>query len=331
MPNNSQQYRDLVSANLEVIIHRMNEVLQGKNLADISRILKRIDVTGELPDWYTTLKNNHGLPFSDGKTIGSVLEKLLVCVIEKYIIQAIEQVPNIQLSVNPARGVDIPELELGIKSPSENMCTSEPYFSAYERLLGNEYDAIVMLTDLQDKKKSKDRVTQLQLLKICYLTGTQIADENLCLTAKKCRNKFLNDSPSLKKIVRFLAYINQSDWEGCRILELINKVLVGKQSFNDEFAKITAKFNTANKKYKRENKPQLDNSILKRIENIGNVQPLSLGIINAADNWVVENQKDNGRLPNDNEWRRFMNSPLDGKITMSFALQWRYNFGGVFR
>ena len=26
-----------------------------------------------------------------------------------------------------------------------------------------------------------------------------------------------------------------------------------------------------------------------------------------------------------NEWHRFMNSPLDGKISMSFALQWRYN------
>jgi DNA (cytosine-5)-methyltransferase 1 len=37
-----------------------------------------------------------------------------------------------------------------------------------------------------------------------------------------------------------------------------------------------------------------------------------------------------GRLPNDNEWQRFLTSPLDGLIGMSFALQWRYDFGKLF-
>ena len=36
-------------------------------------------------------------------------------------------------------------------------------------------------------------------------------------------------------------------------------------------------------------------------------------------------------MPNDNEWVRFLKSPLDGKIGMSFALQWRYSFGSFFR
>ena len=326
MPNNSQPYRTLVFSHLETIKSKMNEVLKGENLDDISSILQRIDVSGVLPQWYTTLRDSHGLPFSDGKTIGSVLEKLLVCVIEKYVINQ----PGFTLSVNPARGVDIPELELGIKSPSENMCTSEPYFSAYERLLGNEYDAIVMLTDLQEKKKLKSRVTPLQVKKIRYLTGTEIADENLCTTARLFRDKFAHDPNTLKKVVRFLAYINQSDWEGSRILELINEVIINDKPFDESLDAICKKFIVANKRYKRDNKPLLDNEILHRLERIGNIQPLYLGIVNAADNWVIENQKDNGRYPNDNEWRRFMSSPLNGKITMSFALQWRYNFGGVF-
>lgn len=53
-------------------------------------------------------------------------------------------------------------------------------------------------------------------------------------------------------------------------------------------------------------------------------------MIDAADNWVVEFQKDVGRLANENEWNRFLSSPLDGAIGMSFALQWRYNFGKLF-
>ncbi|WP_236362154.1 hypothetical protein, partial [Pseudomonas gessardii] len=53
-------------------------------------------------------------------------------------------------------------------------------------------------------------------------------------------------------------------------------------------------------------------------------------IINACNDWVIDNHKDFARLPNDNEWQRFLRSPLDGKIGMSFALQWRYNFGNLF-
>jgi hypothetical protein len=50
----------------------------------------------------------------------------------------------------------------------------------------------------------------------------------------------------------------------------------------------------------------------------------------AADNWVIETQKDLARFPNSNEWARILTSPLDGQIGMSPALQWRYNFSRVF-
>jgi hypothetical protein len=58
--------------------------------------------------------------------------------------------------------------------------------------------------------------------------------------------------------------------------------------------------------------------------------PLHIAIIDALDNWVIETRKDSARAPNDDEWKRFLASPLDGMIGMSLALQWRYNFGPLF-
>lgn len=58
--------------------------------------------------------------------------------------------------------------------------------------------------------------------------------------------------------------------------------------------------------------------------------PLQLGIVDAADNWVIEVRKDTARAPNNNEWQQMLASPLDGLIGMSLALQWRCNFGPLF-
>lgn len=69
---------------------------------------------------------------------------------------------------------------------------------------------------------------------------------------------------------------------------------------------------------------------LEAIQKIVGITPLQLGVIDAVDNWVTEVQKDVSRLPNENEWNRLQQSPLNGKIGMSFALQWRYNFGRLF-
>ena len=138
----SKEYRKIVESNLGEIQLRLNEILRGQKLSEVEPVLARINVSHNVPEWIINLQNGKGIATKDGKTIGSILEKLLVCVLEIYIFKS-----AIHLSVNPARGVDIPELELGVKSPSTNYCTSEPYFSAYGRLLGNEYDAIILLTD----------------------------------------------------------------------------------------------------------------------------------------------------------------------------------------
>lgn len=323
---NQEEYRYLVKSHVGDIITHLNSVLKGECLEDIKPILVRMHKPKEIPEWFAYLQQHSGLPYGDGKTIGSIVEKLLVCVIEKHIF---EPISPLTLSVNPARGVDIPELNLGIKSPSENMCTSEPYFSAYERLLGNEFDVLVLLTNLQTVKKQ--RPIPLQIEAIQYLSHSEVADKNLCQTAKSVRDILTKDEGSLQKVIRFLAYVNQSDWEGARILEIINRVLIAGTDIETVITDIRNKFVLHNRRLELEGKPQLDDSILTRLESIKNIFPTYIGIIKAADDWVIMNQKDNGRFPNENEWRRFLHSPLNGKISMSFALQWRYNFGPIFR
>jgi hypothetical protein len=75
----------------------------------------------------------------------------------------------------------------------------------------------------------------------------------------------------------------------------------------------------------------LPEEALKSIKAIEKVSPLYLGVIQAADDWIIDTHKEFARIPNDNEWNRYLSSPLDGMIGMSFALQWRYNFSSVFK
>lgn len=317
----TKELKNEIKNNIPQIQYHINEILNGKKLEEIEPILLRINSSNTIPKWYEMLKSSNELPNLDGKTVGSVIEKILVCVIEKYIFDE-----SVSLSINPARGVDIPELELGIKSPSTNFCTSEPYFSAYERLLGNEYDVVVLLTNYQEAKK--ERPFNLQINEIRYLEGSEIADKKLCECAKFLREN-IDDECMLKKAIRFLAYINQSDWEAKWILKIINGVIIKEKSLDVFINKAQKDFENKNKK--NQGKTSISDQSMERLLSIKTISPEIVGIINAADNWVIEAQKDNGRFPNDNEWSRFINSKLNGKIGMSFALQWRYNFSSIFK
>lgn len=317
-----EERKQMIRDNIPLILEKINGILTGQHLDEITPILERIDRTGHLPHWFNALNTERRLPNLDGKTVGSVIEKLLVCVLEKFVFNS-----EFQLSVNPARGVDIPELELGVKSPSTNYCTSEPYFSAYERLLGNEYDAMILLTNYQEAKKRSP--FSLQILQIKYLRGTEIADTKLCRLAKAIREQY-PDEFFQKKIVRFLSYVNQSDWEANCILKLIDNVLIQHHALRSEINSFERDFRRKNTTNARNGKPLIPDDSLERIQNIIAITPPAQGIVSAAENWVILTQKDNGRYPNDNEWHRFLTSALDGKIGMSFALQWRYNFGVLF-
>ena len=131
------ELRDLLRKRLEETMTELNHALQGLNLERLEPVLLHVGRDQALPHWYQQLYDEQTLPNLDGKTVGSIIEMLFVAVLETVTFRDVE-IP--QLRLNPARGVDLPDLDLGIKAPSQNYATSEPFFSAYERLLGSEYE-----------------------------------------------------------------------------------------------------------------------------------------------------------------------------------------------
>jgi hypothetical protein len=325
MYDKKAELRKCVREHLPKTIEYVNKALSGRGLDQLEPVLRRFERSQEVPHWYYKLRNENVLPNLDGKTIGSVVEKIFVAVIETYIFKDTIIPP---LRINPARGVDLPDLDLSVKSPSENFCTSEPFFSAYERLYGSEYDAVVFLTDYQKAKKTPP--LRLTIQDSRYLKASEIADRSLCKVARKHRALLLEKNVAwAKKLFRFLAYVNQSDW-GAKWIFRITDHIDNDSEILSQIMKAENDFARQNQIRHAQDKPSIPNEDIERIRNIRNVTPLCLGVLDAADNWVIEALKDAGRYPNENEWHRLLNSPLDGKIGMSFALQWRYNFGRLF-
>lgn len=323
---NKAKLRKVVEDNLDDVMGTLNDALRGKGLNELKPVLERIGRGGKLPHWHLELQNKNTLPNLDGKTIGSVLEMLLVAVLETGVLKKYD----VTLRVNPARGIDLPDLDLGVKSPSKNYCTSEPFFSAYERLYGNEHDCIVILTDYQEAKKAKDDF-KLQAESWRYLRGSEIADKELCRIAKKNLGWLLKeDESTAKRVLRFLAYVNQSDWRCRKLLELVDRMTETSDSFDKALPIIEKDWDKQNKGRSKKNNELIPESDLAALRKVFEATPRHLGVINQLDNWVTEFLKDASRAPNDNEWERILKSPLNGKIGMSFALQWRYNFGQLF-
>lgn len=320
------ELRNLLRERLDQTIVELNHALQGVNLDRLEPVLLRLGRGQTLPHWYEQLRDQQTLPNLDGKTVGSVIEMLFVAVLETAIFPDIE-IPQFRL--NPARGVDIPDLDLGIKAPSQNYATSEPFISAYERLLGSEYDALIVLTDYQKRKLHPP--LKLQVIQWYYFLNTELADFALTAIARKHRNWLLNQSEIwTQKIFRFLAYINQSNWRASRLLRIVDS-MPNEQQIQRLVLEAEKDFRKKNIERVRKDKDTIPDHEIESLLSIAETQPITLGIVDAVDNWVVENYKDFARLPNENEWRRLLVSPLNGKIGMSFALQWRYNFSRVFR
>ena len=320
------ELRDLLRKRLEETMTELNHALQGLNLERLESVLLRFGRGQTLPHWYEQLSDQQALPNLDGKTVGSVIEMLFVAVLETATFRDVELA---QLRLNPARGVDLPDLDLGIKAPSQNYATSEPFLSAYERLLGSEYDALILLTDYQKRKLHPP--LRLQVIQWHYFLNTELADFTLTAIARKHRDWLLTQSEAwTQKIFRFLAYINQSDWRAKHLLRII-----GAMQETDRIQRLVLEaeidFRKKNDQRARKDKDAIPIHEIESLLSIAESQPITLGIIDAADNWVVENYKDFARLPNENEWNRLLVSPLNGKIGMSFALQWRYNFSRIFR
>lgn len=323
----NNELKEKIRNSLPEIVKQLNKYLRGINVIEIKDILERVGRGGKLPHWYELLENGQSMPNLDGKTIGSVIEMTLLAVLEKHTLSNYDIPP---LEINPAKGVDIPLLDLGIKSPSENFCTSEPFFSAYERLLGNESDAIILLTDYQTAKKNPPPV-RIQIIKASYLQGTEIADRNLCAIALKNRQKLFFENEALcKKMLQFLCYLNQQDWRAKALLSLVDILYEGDDSISNKIDELEKNFHRRVKADIKKGSTPISSNELDKILQIRNSNTKVSAIINACSDWVIDVHKDFARLPNDNEWQRFLKSPLNGKIGLSFALQWRYNFGHLF-
>ncbi|MDM5179266.1 hypothetical protein PO883_18910 [Massilia sp. DJPM01] len=322
------QLKALTIEHLDEIMGSLNDGLSGIGLDELEPTITRLGRGGKLPHWFAGLKNDGRLPNFDGKTVGSILEMVFVAVLEQKI--KVDLGHDIApLKINPARGVDLPDLDLGIKSPSKNFCTSEPFFTAYERLHGSEFDALVLLTDYQEAKK-KSRLT-LQITDWKYLKKTEIADFKLCRLAFKHREWLLaDDEQRLQRLFRFLAYVNQSDWRATQLLKLVED-LDNEEQLKDLISSGIKEFERQNKKREKTGVLLLPDTDRQALEKIQQVQPLYVGVLEAAENWVLEVLKDAARAPSGAEWHRLKTGALDGKIGMSFALQWRYNFANIFR
>ena len=311
---------------LPEIILNVNSALSGRDVKKYSNILKRIGRGNELPHWYTELEKTGTLPNLDGKTIGSVIEMLLVAASEKCVFEK----KSLQLRINPARGVDLPDLGLGVKSPSENFCTSEPYFSAYERLIGSEHAVVVLLTDYQERKKKPP--LKLQITNYAFLEGSELADRNLCVLALKHRDFLLKTNEAwAKKLMKFLCFVNQSDWLAKQLVKSLSILNEKHSSQLDEFIKqAEVDFAKTNADREKKHKPEVPDDQLEVLRRLKASTPSVLAIIDACDNWVLENFQEAGRSPNANEWEKLKFGPLNGKIGVSAALQWRYNFSALF-
>ncbi len=322
IPDIKKDRRNLVKIGLESIVNRMNLYLKGRGLKKIKPILKRIGRNHELPHWFGQLEKKGVLPNLDGKTVGSVVEMLFVADVEAEILTGGFKT---SLRINPASGVDIPDLDLGIKSPSENWCTSEPFSNAYERLLGLDYDVVALITNYQTVKERPP--LKLQLIHQKYFAGYQIADKGLCKKALKVRSSIGNiGETAAKKVVRFIAYANQSDWLCKRLLDLIENIgdeKSQKASIDDSIVDFKQK--------QKKSKKEMPVDYLDKILSLKKESSIDKSIVVMTDDWIVENWRDAAQYPNDGQWSRFQTAPLDGQLGVSFALQWRYNFGVFFK
>lgn len=326
MSEDKAALRAIVRDQLDTVMHTLNAALRGEGIEILEPVIARIARNGVLPHWYQELKERHTIVNLDGKTIGSILEMLLVSVLETGVLAA----NGIKFRVNPARGVDLPDLDLGVKSPSTNYCTSEPFFSAYERLYGNEHDCLVLLTDYQKAKKTKGDF-KLQVQSWRYMRGSEIADQGLCRIARNHRYWLLKQGdPEAKRVFRFLCYVNRMDWKAGWLLKLADHMADPSEEFEKFYPQIEKDYAKQNKTRLKADRELIPETDLESLRKIFIIFPRHIGVINELDNWVTEFLKDASRAPNDNEWARLLSSPLDGKIGLSFALQWRYNFGQIF-
>ena len=114
------------------IVTQVNHYLRG----DQHQLLDGSSIYGD--EWLANLKKSGIPPRTDGKSLGTYIEKLLKAEISRKL--------DVKLTGSAASGVDIPELSLNTKATSDKQPqSSEPFDSPYERVLGAKYDILACI------------------------------------------------------------------------------------------------------------------------------------------------------------------------------------------
>ena len=127
-----------------------------------------------------------------------------------------------------------------------------------------------------------------------------------------------------------MAYVNQSDWRAKQLVQLVRALQHDDATIDAALEGAKRDHKRCNDKYIKEDKLPVLESELASILAIGQVSPRWIGILDQLNNWLATTLQEASRAPNEYEWKRLRTSDFDGKIGMSFALQWRYNFAKVF-
>lgn len=245
------------------------------------------------------------LEVSDGKSIGTFIEKLLT------VLLSIEQ--GCVFTGCAARGVDLPELNLGIKATSNRQPqSSEAFKNAYERILGIDNALLVFIYNGIEFASGAEE--NLRCIQYYLLSETNVADKGLCAFARDARDLYLGkmiDEPKLKSVLRLLVVSDKSKKEFLdmsRIVHEMAAIFTGKTN-GVKFRHLDAKTDDV--------KGYLANP---------EIQAKLATAVKAYQAQFLSFPFANDGIITDGQLKAFLAHPLDGKISVSFALQWRFQF-----
>jgi hypothetical protein len=256
---------------IPAIVEQVNHYLRGERHEQLASVIPPSSAFGR--EWLACLRSTKLPPRTDGKSLGTCIEKLLKAELSRKL--------NVTLTGSAAAGVDIPELSLNTKATSDKQPqSSEPFDSPYERVLGGKYDILVCVYNGTEFLKSS-LTTSIQINAAMYYERTQVADMELCTTARLLRDFYTScgiDEQLARRGLRAVVYAK---------------------------------------------KRSAGHSILRK-----GLERRELSVLSAAVEAHEEEMAAKGKieLPKDAEWSQFKVSPLNGKISISFALQWRYQY-----
>jgi hypothetical protein len=290
---------NLVLAQDEKLIKEVAEYTQASYLRQSPKIWKKF------LKQLQSLEANE-LEVSDGKSIGTFIEKLLT------VLLSIEK--KCVFSGSAAKGVDLPELNLGIKATSDRQPqSSEAFKSAYERIFGIENALLVFIYN--GTAYSGEAEENLRCVQHYLLSETNVADRGLCGYARDVRELYrekIIGEDLLKSILRLLVVSDKSKKEFLGMARLIHEMasILGGGTKGVQFRYLDASKASDVMAYLTDTK----------------VQHALAAAVDAYQAHFDSYPFANDGMIDGEQFKVFQEHPLDGKISLSFALQWRFQF-----